>query len=42
MGGAGADLSVEESAAGLLARFDALTLDRTGLLEDWRGAALTP
>ncbi len=42
MGGAEAEISAEESAAGLLARFDALTLERTGVFEDWRGKALAP
>jgi NAD(P)-dependent dehydrogenase (short-subunit alcohol dehydrogenase family) len=37
MGGAAADISVEESAAGLLARFDALSLATTGVFEDYRG-----
>ena len=38
MGGQGADIPVEESAAGLLARFDALSLATTGVVEDYRGA----
>lgn len=37
MGGAGADITVEESAAGLVARIDALTLATTGVFEDYRG-----
>ncbi|MEO1601204.1 MAG: SDR family oxidoreductase [Pseudomonadota bacterium] len=37
MGGGAADISVEESAAGLLARFDALSLETTGVVEDYRG-----
>ncbi len=37
MGGAGAEVSPEESAAGLLARFEALTLARTGVFEDHLG-----
>jgi len=37
MGGAGANISVEESAAGLVARFDALSLETTGVFEDYRG-----
>lgn len=41
MGGRDADVSVEDSAAGLLARFDALTLARTGLFENWRGEAMS-
>ena len=40
MGGAGADLSVEESAAGLLARFEALSLKTTGVFEDYAGEAI--
>ncbi len=40
MGGEAADLAVEESADGLLARFDALTLETTGALEDFRGDAV--
>ncbi|MCI4666250.1 MAG: SDR family NAD(P)-dependent oxidoreductase [Neomegalonema sp.] len=40
MGGAGADISVEESAAGLMARFDALTLARSGVFEDYLGASI--
>ncbi|MEL6317378.1 MAG: SDR family NAD(P)-dependent oxidoreductase, partial [Pseudomonadota bacterium] len=38
MGGPNADIAVEESAAGLLARIDALTLARTGVFEDHQGA----
>ena len=37
MGGSGADLTVEESAAGLLARFDSLSLKTTGAFEDYAG-----
>ncbi len=37
MGGNGADISVEESAEGLLARFDALSMKTTGVFEDYRG-----
>ncbi|MEO0938647.1 MAG: SDR family NAD(P)-dependent oxidoreductase [Pseudomonadota bacterium] len=37
MGGAAADISVEESAAGLVARFDALSLETTGCFETWDG-----
>ncbi|MCI4661138.1 MAG: SDR family oxidoreductase [Neomegalonema sp.] len=37
MGGPGADIDVDESAGGLLARFEALTLARTGVFEDYRG-----
>ncbi|HQU70071.1 MAG TPA: SDR family NAD(P)-dependent oxidoreductase [Albidovulum sp.] len=40
MGGGGADIEVEASAAGLLARFDALSPATTGAFEDWRGKAL--
>ncbi len=42
MGGEAADVAVEESAAGLIARFDALALSGTGRLEDWRGEPMTP
>lgn len=37
MGGDGADISAEESAAGLLARFDALSMETTGIYEDYAG-----
>jgi NAD(P)-dependent dehydrogenase (short-subunit alcohol dehydrogenase family) len=37
MGGQGAAISPEESADGLLARFDALSIKTTGAFEDWRG-----
>jgi NAD(P)-dependent dehydrogenase (short-subunit alcohol dehydrogenase family) len=37
MGGAGADISVDESAAGLMARFDALDMASTGCFETWDG-----
>ncbi len=37
MGGSGADISAEESAAGLLARFDALSMETTGIFEDYAG-----
>lgn len=40
MGGAEADIDVATSAAGLLARFDALSLSTTGVFEDYQGAAL--
>lgn len=40
MGGDGADITPQESAAGLLARFDALSLERTGALEDYLGQSL--
>jgi NAD(P)-dependent dehydrogenase (short-subunit alcohol dehydrogenase family) len=37
MGGGSADISVEESAAGLLTRFDALDLETSGVFEAWDG-----
>jgi NAD(P)-dependent dehydrogenase (short-subunit alcohol dehydrogenase family) len=37
MGGAGADIDAADSAAALLARFDALTLARTGVVETHLG-----
>lgn len=37
MGGQTADISVEEAAAGLADRFDALSLDTTGCFETWHG-----
>ena len=40
MGGGGADISVEESAGGLLARFDALSMATTGVFEDYKGAEI--
>ena len=40
MGGTGADISVEESASGLLARFEALSLETTGAFEDYAGDVL--
>ncbi len=40
MGGAGAAISPAESAEGLLARIDALTLATTGCFEDWQGQPL--
>ncbi|MGL4279520.1 MAG: SDR family NAD(P)-dependent oxidoreductase, partial [Albidovulum sp.] len=40
MGGGGADIEVADSAAGLLARFDALGPATTGCFEDWQGKAL--
>jgi NAD(P)-dependent dehydrogenase (short-subunit alcohol dehydrogenase family) len=40
MGGGGADIEVEASAAGLLARFDALSPATTGVFEDWQGRPL--
>ena len=40
MGGDGADITPEQSAAGLLARFDALSLETSGVLEDYLGQPL--
>jgi NAD(P)-dependent dehydrogenase (short-subunit alcohol dehydrogenase family) len=40
MGGAGAAISPGESAAGLLARIDALSVATTGCFEDWQGRPL--
>lgn len=40
MGGGGADISVEQSAEGLLTRFDALSLKTTGVFEDYRGEGI--
>ena len=37
MGGSGADITPAESAAGLLERFAALSLETTGIVEDYRG-----
>jgi NAD(P)-dependent dehydrogenase (short-subunit alcohol dehydrogenase family) len=37
MGGGNADISMEESAAGLMARFDALSVETTGCYETWDG-----
>jgi NAD(P)-dependent dehydrogenase (short-subunit alcohol dehydrogenase family) len=37
MGGVGADISPEESVAGLMARFDALSMERTGEFLAWDG-----
>lgn len=37
MGGEQADISVEESADGLIARFDELSMDSTGCFETWDG-----
>jgi NAD(P)-dependent dehydrogenase (short-subunit alcohol dehydrogenase family) len=39
MGGAAADISVDEAVAGLLQRFDALDLAQTGVFETWDGRA---
>lgn len=38
MGGAGADISVEESARGIIARIDELTLKNSGLFLDYDGS----
>jgi NAD(P)-dependent dehydrogenase (short-subunit alcohol dehydrogenase family) len=40
MGGDGADISPEESATGLLDRFDVLSLDTTGVFEGYDGRPL--
>lgn len=40
MGGSSADVAIEDSAAGLMRRFDALTLETTGVFEDYRGEPL--
>ena len=40
MGGAGADISAEESAAGLIERFDALSVETTGCFEFYSGEAI--
>jgi len=40
MGGASADVSPQDSAAGLLHRFDHLSLETTGLYEDYKGKPL--
>lgn len=37
MGGGHADIGVDESAAGLLKRFDTLSLETTGVFEDYAG-----
>ncbi|WP_339951357.1 SDR family NAD(P)-dependent oxidoreductase [uncultured Albimonas sp.] len=37
MGGASAEVTPPDSAAGLLARFEALSMKTTGVFEDWRG-----
>lgn len=37
MGGGEADITAAESAAGLISRFDALSLDATGCFENWDG-----
>ncbi len=40
MGGTNADVSVEDSAAGLLARFETLSMDTTGVFETYTGEPL--
>lgn len=40
MGGAGADISPEEAAQGLVERFDALSLETTGCFESYDGQSL--
>lgn len=40
MGGPGAEITPEAAAHGLMDRFAALTLARTGIWEDWQGQAL--
>ncbi len=40
MGGASADVDVRDSAAGLLARFEALSVETAGVFETWDGAAI--
>lgn len=37
MGGGEADIDVTEARDGLMARFDALSLNSTGCFEDWQG-----
>ncbi len=37
MGGGNADISMQESADGLMARFDALCVETTGCFENWDG-----
>ncbi|MBO9397525.1 SDR family NAD(P)-dependent oxidoreductase [Shimia sp. R9_2] len=39
MGGTQADITLEESASGLINRFDALSLETTGCFETWDGRA---
>jgi len=41
MGGAGADIPVEESAAGIIRLIDRMTLRETGRFFDWTGAGLS-
>lgn len=40
MGGRSAAITPAESAAGLLERFEALTMDRSGTFEDWQGETI--
>jgi NAD(P)-dependent dehydrogenase (short-subunit alcohol dehydrogenase family) len=40
MGGPGATVEVEDSATGLMQRFDTLSLATTGVFEDYRGEAI--
>ena len=40
MGGAGADITVDVSASGLVGRIDALSMANTGIYEDYKGDAL--
>ena len=40
MGGAGADISAEESAVGLIERFDALSVETTGCFEFYSGETI--
>ena len=40
MGGSGADVTPEQSAKGLLARIEALSLETTGVMEDYQGHAI--
>ena len=40
MGGAKADITVDESSSGLLRRFDLLGPDTTGCFEMWNGKAM--
>ncbi|MEL7172983.1 MAG: SDR family NAD(P)-dependent oxidoreductase, partial [Pseudomonadota bacterium] len=40
MGGSAADIDVTEAAAGLLARFETLSPDSSGIFEDYRGDAI--
>ncbi|MEO1275084.1 MAG: SDR family NAD(P)-dependent oxidoreductase [Pseudomonadota bacterium] len=40
MGGSAADIDVTEAAAGLLARFETLSPDSSGIFEDYRGEAI--